>query len=168
MWLLALCMLLAVGTPPAQPGCPVERMIAYSRDTTPGIPSGNGTSAPHGRRIHTSYFIYLVVGRGTVPSVSGVWLRGTYYAATLERVTPPVVVARDTAVPTGEKDTLVPATSSDVYRLHTGEAHDWSPENGDETELTRSNELVVFVETSGETAYCPVRTIKRLFPSAGM
>jgi len=168
MCLMPLCVLLSAGLSTPATGCPVEATIAYSRDTTPGIPQGPGVTGSPGEAVLTTYFIYVVVGKGTVPSVSGLWLKGAYYAARLEKVRSPVLVEHDTAVRTGEKDTLVPATSSDVYQLHPGEKHAWSPSSEGETQLTRNNELVVFVDAGGSRGACPVPTIKRLLPAAGM
>jgi hypothetical protein len=166
--LTALSLLAAVGLAAPETACNVEETIAYSRDTTPGIPPGEGVAASPDKPLLTTYFIYLVVAKGTVPSVSGVWLKAKHYAVTLRKVTPPVMVEHDPAVPTGEKDTLVPATSSDVYQLLPGDERPWSPKGDDERQLTRANELVVFLRDGGSVRYCTVRSIKRLRPAAGM
>jgi len=163
-----LCLLLAAAASPATLECPVEEIVAYSRDTTPGIPPGPGvaTAAP----VSTTYFIYLIVGKqqGTVPAVSGVWLKGKYLAATLRKVTPPVQVDQDVAVPTAGRETLVPATTSDVYQLQPGGEQPWRPRNDDERALTNRYPLVVFIESGQGTRCCPVAAVKRLRPTAGM
>jgi hypothetical protein len=156
-----------LGAPLPGTACPVERTIAYSRDTTPGIPPGGRTEGALRRPISTTYLVYLVVAKGGPPAVSGVWIKGTYFTVTLRRVQTPVVAEHDGAVPTGESDVLVPATSSTVYELRPGDEQPWSAGSAEEESLTRDNELVVFLRVGRSTRYCPVKTIERLPPVAG-
>jgi len=165
MNVVLLCLAVALAHPAGCTSSPVEKTLAYSRQTTPGIPEGGSVAASPGRTVHTSYFIYLVLRKGTVPSVAGVWLKGKYYAATLQKVSSPVLVEHDPAVPTGKKDTLVPATSSAVYQLHPAEEKPWRPKDEVERRLTEDNEVVGFLQANGSTWYSPVKTITPLRPA---
>ncbi len=151
----------------AQPQSPIQATYGYSRATTSGIPEGRGVAASPNRPISTSYFIYVVVRKGVEPSVRGVWLNDAFHEATLQKVPAPVTVDQNPVVPTGKKETLVPATSSDVYQVcPTGERR-WTAANDTERRLTRENEVVVFIESNGATWYAPVKALKRLPPVPG-
>ena len=146
-----------------QTDCPVKGMVAYSRETTSGIPG------PQPRAIQTSYYLYVLVERGTQPSPdAGVWLQGKFYAATLRKVTPPVVIARDPAVSTGEMDTLVGETAADVFQVELGEEKAWRPGDPEEKALTERNEAVVFLKVGRAVCPCPAKEIKALRPAPGM
>ena len=160
---MSLCLAILIGAP----GCPVKNTIAYSRDTTAGIPSRDRSSATTQPPIATSYFIYLVGGQGTPPSVKSVWLKGKYYAVTVRKVSSPVLVEREPAVPSREKLVLVPATSSPVYELQIGDEKPCHADNDEESRLTRDNELVVVLRVGRSTRYCPVKTITPLPPASG-
>lgn len=148
--------------------CPVKKTFAYSRQTTSGIPGPKGATGSPDKPLLVSYFIYVVVRKGTVPSVTGVWLEGKYYAATLKRVDSPVEVEQDAAVPTGWMDTLVAKTSDDVYQVDPGAETPWSPKDDAEKGLTQRNQAVVFLAVGHATRYCPVKKIKALRPAMGM
>ncbi len=161
---MSLCFAILIGAL----GCPVKNTIAYSRDTTAGIPSGDRLSGATRPPIATSYFIYLVGGsQSTPPSVKSVWLKGKYYAVTVRKVSSPVLVEREPAVPTREKLVLVPATSSHVYELQIGDEKPCNADNDEERRLTGDNELVVVLRVGRSTRYCPVKTLTRLPPAAG-
>jgi hypothetical protein len=164
---VSLCFVILAGTALPKTACPVENTIAYSRDTTSGIPPGARIGDVPQPPVSTAYFIYLVVKKDTRPNVKCIWLKGKHYAVTLQKVESPVLVEREPAVPTGEKHVLVPATSSDVYELQLGNESDCCPNNNDEKRLTQNNELVVFLRVGRSTRYCPVETLTRLPPVAG-
>jgi hypothetical protein len=147
--------------------CPVKQTLAYSRETMSGIPGPN-TSAGSSKPINVSYFIYVVLAKGSVPSATGVWIEGRFYDATLQRVESPVQVERDTAVSTGEMDTLVARTSDDVYRVDPGEEKTWSPAGETETKRTQGNQVVVFLKVGRATCYGVAKEIKALRPAPGM
>jgi hypothetical protein len=139
---------------------PVKQTFAYSRTTIPGIPGENP--------FPTSYFIYLVIQKGAVISVSGVCLKGNRYEATWRRVASPVVTHRNVSVPTGENDTLVAKTSHDVYQVELGALT--GPCSADRTEntLAQRHEVVVCVESAASRWYGLVTKIVPLPPAAAM
>ena len=164
MKLLFLCLLVPVTCSAMSVECPVKETVAYSRQTTSGIPGPRAA-----RPVQVSFFLYVVLKKGTLPpSSSGVWLEGNYYEASLRPVESPVAVEHDAAVPTGEKDTLVGRTSDDVYQVVPGEEKAWSPRNEAERKLTLSHPAVVFLAVGRAICPCPVKEIKALRPAPGM
>jgi hypothetical protein len=147
---------------------PVKHTYAYSRSTTPGIPGGGSVGGSPKNPFPTSYFIYVVVEKGTPLSVSGVWLQGRYYGATLRKVNPPVLIERDVAVPTGQKDTLVRQTSDDVYQVELAAAKASSAGDDTARKLKQRNEVVVVLKARQSTWYGEVKTIVALHPAAAM
>ena len=95
---------------------PVKETLAYSRETIPGTPISRDAASVR-NPFPTSYYLYLVIKKGTPISASGVRLQGKWHAASLKRVDSPVVLEHDPNVPTGKKDTLVGETSDDVYQV---------------------------------------------------
>lgn len=145
---------------------PIKETLAYSRDTTRGIPGPNGTSASP-QPIKVEYYIYIVVKKGMSVSASTACVRGQSYDARLEKVESPVLVEHDTAIPTGIKDTLVRATSDDVYQVLLG-----SPQHADCVEagtakLDGSHQVVVPLKSGQSTWYSLADKIVPLRPAAG-
>lgn len=159
--------LLAIALGLAQSNSPVQGTYAYRRATTPGIPPGGGVAASPERATATADFVYVVLRKGTRPSSCGVWLKGTYYGATLQKVASPVTIDVNPAVPTGQRETLVPKTDSDVYRVSLRELKPWVPETDADRQATRDNEVVVFLQASGKRWHGTAREIKRLHPVPG-
>lgn len=157
-WLLLLLLVMACSSTSANVACPVKETLAYSRETTSGIPGG--------KPIHVDYFIYVVLEPGAAPSALGVWIEGRFYAASLERVEAPVEIDRDTAVPTGEKDILVPGTPGDVYQVKLGDEK--TPAAETRTAPTQDNRVVVFLKMGRAVCYGTAREIQPLRPAQGM
>ena len=155
LWLLLLPM--TCSSPSVE--CPVKETLAYSRQTTSGIPGA--------KPIDVTYFIYVVLEKGAAPSTSGVWIEGKFYAASLQRVGSPVEVDHDVAVPTGEKDTLVGKTSDDVYWIVPGDERTWSPGDA-ERRVTEGHQVVTFLKVGRATCYGVAKEIKALRPAPGM
>ncbi len=151
---------------PAQ--LPMISTYAYSRHTIPGIPECSRAEGSPKTALPTSYFIYVVVKKGTPLSVRGAWVKGRCYSATLQRVASPVLIEHDTAVPTGRTDMLVRKTSDDVYRVVL--AAEESCKGGDEaaSELKRHNEVVVSLNAGQSRRYGTARTVRALQPAAAM
>jgi hypothetical protein len=147
---------------------PVRETLAYSRKTIPGIPGNDSGALPSQDPFPTSYFIYVVVKRGTVISVSGVCLQGKRYDATLHSVDAPVLSEHDVSVPTGKKDTLVQQTSDDVYRVEIGDRKGPCDKNRSEGKLARRYEVVVCLKSGGSSWYGLVTRIVPLLPAAAM
>jgi hypothetical protein len=166
IWISLVLAVMAVA-PHQVPPCPVEHAIAYNRETTPGTPPDDRSAVGGRQPISTSYFIYLVAGKGCPPIVTGVWVKGEFHGATVHRVVSPVRVANDAAVPTGESIVLVPKTSSDVYEVRLGDEARRTPASDEERRLAREDELVVVLQANGSARYCTVKTITRLPPAAG-
>lgn len=162
MKLLLLLPLLAMTCSSKSIECPVKETIAYSRATLRGAPG------PDTEPLLVSYFLYVVLEKGSVPSATGVWIQGNFHAATLRRVESPVEVDHDTAVPTGQKDTLVEKTADDVYQVELGEERSWSPRDDTAASLIRDNQAVVFLQVGQAICHAPAKEIKPLRPDPGM
>jgi hypothetical protein len=168
MKVILFCLLVPMTCSAATVDCPVEKTVAYSRQTTSGIPGSSTLAGSPDRPVAVSYFIYVVLKKGTVPSAAGLWLEGKFYDASLKRVDSPVVVAHDAVVPTGKKDTLVGKTSGDVYQIDPGAERTWKPGSDAEQKLTQGNQVVVFLKVGQATCYSSVREVKALPPAPGM
>jgi hypothetical protein len=142
---------------------PKVQAVAYSRSTTPGIPTGLG--GPAINSLPVRYYIYVTVKKGTPVSVSSVCLKGQSYAASLKKVTSPVVVPHDPNVPTEVKDMLVPETQDDVYQVNVQEQTASACEDPAQL-LARDNEVVVALKSGGTTLYAPAKTIVALATAA--
>jgi len=142
---------------------PQVQAVAYSRNTIPGIPTGPG--GPAINSLPVRYYIYVTVKKGTPVSVSSVCLKGQSYAASLKKVTSPVVVPHDPNVPTEAKDMLVPKSQDEVYQVNVQEQT--GPACKDRAQrLARDNEVVVTLKFSGRTLYAPAKTIVALAAAA--
>ncbi len=142
---------------------PQVQAVAYSRSTIPGIPTGPG--GPAINSLPVRYYIYVTVKKGTPVSVSSVCLKGQSYAASLKKVTSPVVVPHDPNVPTEAKDMLVPKSQDEVYQVNVQEQT--GPACKDRAQrLARDNEVVVTLKSSGRTLYAPAKTIVALAAAA--
>lgn len=149
---------------------PVRDVFAYSRETLPGIPPGPGVEASPERSLETTYFIYVVLQPHSVPTAASVWLEHTLHEATLEEVATPVTIERNPAVPTGERITLVPATSSPTYRVLPGEERPGSSaaDAEAEAETIRDHDAVVVLTIAGADWPVPVETIEPLPAAPGI
>ncbi len=137
---------------------PVVKMLAYSRGTYSGIPSGPGTS---NNPFPVKYLIYVVVKKGTPIFVDSVCLKGQVYSATLQKVSSPVVVPHDVNVPSASTDTLVPKTPDDVYRVDVEEQK--GPACVDRAkELAQENEAVISLKSGNAMLYASTKTIVAL------
>jgi hypothetical protein len=171
MKLLLLCLLVPVTCSAMSAECPVRDTVAYSRQTTSGIPGPRalaGSPDKPDKPVRVSYLVYVVLKKGAVPSSAAVWLEGKYFGATLHKVDSPVVVEHDVAVPTGHKDTLVGRTSDDVYQVDLDAERPWSPRDEAEKGSTLGNQAVIFLQVGQVACPCPVKEIKALRPAPGM
>jgi hypothetical protein len=158
MKFLSLLFLIAV-TDCSVAQAPKVQAVAYSRSTTPGIPTGPG--GPADNPLPVRYYIYVTVKKGTPVSVSSICLKGQSYAASLKKVTSPVVVPHDLNAPTEAKDTLVPKTQDEVYQVNVQEQTGPACEERAQL-LARDNEVVVALKSGGTTLYAPTKTIVAL------
>lgn len=149
---------------------PSVKTYAYGRATVPGIPEDTVKGAQSGTAktspFPLTHLLYVEVPKGSAVSVEGVWLRGTYYAATLKRVASPVVVSHDPVVVTQQKDTLVNKTSNDVYAVLLGEPKPGEISRPDAKQLVANNEAVVFLTVDHSPRHGAVKTVKMLKPLA--
>lgn len=136
---------------------PVKETLAYSRETIPGIPPG-GPGAPSGpggaapNPFPTTYFIYVVIERGTSVVATHACVLGKWYAAALKRVESPVMIERDPGLSTGEKETLVKRTSDDVYRVELQKPSAGACQHQSEEKKTHLREVMVYLQ-SGESKW---------------
>lgn len=147
-------------------GSPIGDVFAYSRETRPGIPPGPGVEASPDRSLETKYFIYVVLRAGSTPTGASVWLKGRLHDATLREVETPVTIERDPAVPTDERITLVPATSSPTYQVLPDEERPES--DAAEEPMARDNDALVLIYVDGTSWQIPVETIEALPPAPGI
>ena len=136
---------------------PVKETLAYSRETIPGIPPGGpGTSRGPGGGSQNpflpSYFIYVVIAKGTPIVATEVCIRGKLQAATLKKVESPVVVEHDPGLSTGEKVTLVKKTTDDVYQVELLKAPATACKEESEEEKKQPHEVTVYLQ-SGEAKW---------------
>ena len=142
---------------------PNVQAVAYSRITTPGIPTGIG--GPAINSLPVEYYIYVTVKKGTPVAVSSVCLKWQSYAANLKEVTSPVLVPHDPNLPTEAKDMLVPSTQEEVYQVNLQEQT--GPACDDRAQLlARENEVVVVLKSRGTTLYAPAKTMVALAAAA--
>ena len=137
------------------------KTYAYGRATLPGIPDAAKTSP-----FPVTYLLYVEVPKGSTVSVDGVWLKGTYHAATLKRVASPIVVSHDPVVVTDQKDTLVAKTSNDVYAVLLGEPRPAGIPRPAAKPRTAHNEVVVFLTVDHAPRDGVAKTVKMLKPLA--
>jgi len=149
----------------AQP--PTIEVMGYSRSTTPGIPPEKNDAPSANHPFPVKYFIYIIVKKGTPVSDAAVCLKGQSYSAKLERVSSPVVVPHDPNVPTDRKDTLVPKTRDDVYRLDLQEPGGTACENRP-ADIAQNLEVVVALKSGKSVVYGAAKTIVALTPAAAM
>jgi hypothetical protein len=145
---------------------PVLETIAYGRDTTRGIPGPSGVSASQ-QPIKVDYYIYVTVKKGMPVSVDTACVRGKSYAATLKKVETPVQVEHDTAIPTGIKDTLVKASSDDVYQVLLESPQNRSCAETNTAKLAETHPVVVPLKSGESTWYSFADKIVPLRPAAG-
>src|SRR3954453_17193527 len=139
----------------------------FSRATLPGIPGD--PKGPQGRPVFPpEYYLYVEIKPGSRISAEWAWVRGSYYDFTLTRVRTPVSVESDPGVPTEKKQTLVPKTSNDVYRVVLGDGKTRSAPTSREKELIANNEAVIAVVVNDSQAYAAIPSIKPLRPAAAM
>jgi hypothetical protein len=142
----------------------------YVRETLPGIPATDAGGAPGakpGARLPPDYYIYIEVAKGRSVAANWIWLRGEYHRCSLQRTSAPVRVDVDEAVPTGEKETLVPATVNDVYRVAVGDLMGSAPPSGQGASPAAGSEAVVSLTIDKATSEVAIG-LKRLKPRAGM
>ncbi len=74
----------------------------------------------------------------------------------------------DPVVATREKDTLVPKTANDVYRVILGNVKGRAAMNSEESELIRSNEAVIVLTLHKSSAHATIKSLRALKPAAAM
>lgn len=159
--LTATCMMIAAASPPA------VTAFGYARQLLPGIPAEQGSEA-RTPALPTEYYLYVEVPPGSHVSANWASVRGQYYAVSLEKVDTPVLLEVDAAVPTGQKNTLVPKTGNDVYRVVLGGPLRKAPEDERAHALTTKNDAVTSVTIDQSVTYALTRSLKALRPKAGM
>jgi hypothetical protein len=150
---------------------PIIKAYAYSRSTIPGIREevvNDRDSVIHraDNPFPVTYYLYVAAKKDTRLSISGVWLEGKYYTATLQKVKTPVVVENNSVVK--QKDTLVKKTGDDVYTIQLGNEKNPASLNEREKKLVQNNEVLFFLQSNKAACYSPVKTIKRLTPFSAM
>ncbi len=147
---------------------PVKEILAYSRDTTPGIPARPNTASVAQTPIKTDYYIYVVIKKTLPVSSVAACVRGKPYAATLQKVDPPVLVEHDVTLPTGIKDTLVKPTPDDVYQVLLGQEQSPDCKTRDLEKLAQTHPVVISLKSGQSTWYASADKIIPLRPAAGM
>jgi hypothetical protein len=147
-------------------------VYAYSRATLPGIPGEHTAEGQKSTQepivFPTRYYLYVEVPPGSHVSAKWVWLQGNYYTGALRKVSTPVQVENDTAVPTNKKETLVARTSNDVYSIVLGDKKIRQALNDTERQLVANNNVVISLIVDNSTSYAMSQSIKALRPGAAM
>jgi hypothetical protein len=146
---------------------PIRETLAYSRDTTRGIPAGPNSDSMSQPPIKVDYYIYVVVRKGVSLSASTACIRGKSFAATLKRVDAPVTIEHDATIPTGSKDTLVKPTADDVYQVILSPQGNPPCEDPEITKLDKNHQVVVPLRSGQSTWYSVADRILSLRPAAG-
>jgi len=145
---------------------PVIQTLAYSRQMIPGIPPGPGGASATHNPLPTSYFLFVVVKKGTSVSTTGACVQGKWHTATLKRVAAPVEVDEDPGVPTGKKRTLVEKTADDVYRIELQDAQDEACGQHVRGALPQGHDVVVSLQSGGAQWLAAAKAIVALRPAA--
>ena len=146
---------------------PVEETIAYSQSTISGVP-GNEGGGPSPNAVPTTYFIYVVVKKGTKVSLTGVCVQGKSYDGTLKRVQTPVKIENDANVPTGGKDILVKKTPDDVYQVELRQAKICDCKDYGKNKLAQRDGVVVRLKSDESSWYGCIEKITPLRPAYAM
>ena len=146
---------------------PIRETLAYSRNTTRGIPTGPNSDSSTQPPIKVSYYLYVVVRKGVSVSASTACVRGKSFAATLKRVDAPVLIEHDATIPTGSKDTLVKPTADDVYQIILSSQGNPPCEDPETMKLARNHEVVVPLKSGRSIWYSLADRIVSLRPAAG-
>jgi hypothetical protein len=142
-------------------------MYAYSRATLPGIP-GNQKVTQENDVFPPKYYLYIEVEPRSRVSAEWAWVLGNYYDCTLKKMSTPVLVESDTAVPTEKKETLVRKTLNDVYRVILGHVITQTASNDRERKLIANHQAAIKLVVNNSSTYVAVQSIKALRPAAAM
>lgn len=145
---------------------PVKTTLAYSRSTTPGAPPNQAESSQN--PFPTTYFIYVVLEKGTPISATGACVQGKRYAATLKKVDSPVVMEHDPNVRSDQKDVLVEKTMDDVYQVEVQESKSPDDKECAADKLAQENPVVVYLKSGRSACYGVAKKIVPLRPVAAM
>ncbi len=147
---------------------PVKETLAYSRDTTPGIPARQNATSGSQTPIKTDYLLYVVIKKSVPISLVAACVRGKSYAATLQKLDSPVLVEHDLTFPSDTKDTLVKQTPDDVYQVLLGQAQLPNCKDHDLEKLAQTHPVVVVLKSGQSSWYASADKIVPLRPEAGM
>jgi hypothetical protein len=146
---------------------PIRETLAYSRNTTRGIPAGPNRDDATQPPIKVDYYLYVVVRKGVSVSASTACVRGKSFTATLKKVDAPVLIEHDATIPTGSKDTLVKPTADDVYQIILSPQGNPPCEDPEIAKLTRNHEVVVPLKSGQSIWYSLADNIISLRAAAG-
>lgn len=144
---------------------------AYVREMSPGLPDTQAqhpTGARQGYVLPAEYFLYVEVAPGRQVAASWLSLRGQYHGCALQKVASPVLIDSDSAVPTGQKETLVPKTANNVYQVAIGASLTQVPAGAEARKLAAEYDAVVAMMVDGSVTYAVAKSLRALRPKAGM
>ena len=169
--ILAALLLLPALASFAQAAC--FKAYAYSQATIPGIRQEVVDDSHPGERpsspFPVQYYIYAEMPPACKISLTGVWIKGTYYEAALKKVKTPVLL-EDPSVPLEDKDkkVLVKKTKNTVYSLILQNEREMPSDLRAEKALMDANEAILFFSRSGKAMNIAVKTITVLQPIHAM
>ncbi len=164
---LVLCCLLIAASYIVTAQSPVLNLYAYSRETQPGI-RPETDDAQQVNPLPLTYYLYIKVTKGQKIKANGVWIKGKYFPASLEKVKSPVLVDNDVASINKKKLTLVSKTTQDVYEIKLKDESPRDFKNNAERDKVDNNEIVLVYTSNNKKLYSTVKTIKILPPVQGM
>lgn len=144
----------------------------YSQATIPGVREEVLAESHPGEKpagpFSDQYYIYVEMPPACKVSLTGVWVKGTYYQATLKKVKTPVLL-EDRSVPLEDKDkkVLVKKTRNIVYRLILRDAEMPAALRAEKAFMD-VNQAILFFRSSGKAFNVAVKTITVLEPSRAM
>jgi hypothetical protein len=152
----------------SQNGKGLPKAYAYSREILGGknpsvTTDENGGTSTRAYKPAVQYFIYLEAA--TAADIKSVWVEGSEFSITKERVFTPVIIQNAT-VPGNVNDTLVAATKYSVWQIQLKDKMKTAKNNATVAQLVRSNAVVIVYGHKEKTFQLVIKKIKKLSPVA--
>lgn len=146
---------------------PLLKVYAYLRQSTPGavpkvVADENGTTRKIPSSLIGTYYIYVEVKKGALPTPVALWINGEAYTVKKEAVIEtPVLFKRPTIANQYETDSLVPKTKHLVFRLIQDSVINPRPVA---PKKVAGNSLAVEYNWKGKKCFSTVKEWKKLPP----
>jgi hypothetical protein len=140
----------------------------YSREVLVGakpsvVADENGGNTTRASKPSVQYFIY--VEAATAIDIQSIWVEGTAFSVTKEKVTAPVIIENAT-VPGNKNDTLVRNTKYMLWQIQLKDKIKAAKRSATLSQLINNNAVVIQCIRKGKISQLPVKKIKKLSPVA--